>query len=343
MAPSRANPRGVYISNVPYDMTEEQLAHVMSEAGPVAKTRLAFHPDTGRAKGFGFVDFYSETAASAVRNLNGYLINGRPLSVTFQMDTDHNVHLSASVDPNSPQALLQNPPRGRELDRGALATDAITQTLAAIPAGQLEEVLGRMKGLVQTSPADARQILMSNPQLSYALFQAMLMMNLVDPTVISRMTAGQPAFPPSVPPSSTPVHTTSAGLPPPSYPPAASHQPHYPPQQPVRGYPSYPPTYAQGGPPPPPTLPSHHQPASAGPPSLAPQQQGAPGRSPLPPPPQQQPPQAANAMPPSLAHLPPDQQAMLLQVLQMPKEQVDALPPDQRTSIMQLRAQFGSI
>lgn len=31
------------------------------------------------------------------------------------------------------------------MERGTMATDAITQTLAAVPAGQLEEVLGRMK------------------------------------------------------------------------------------------------------------------------------------------------------------------------------------------------------
>lgn len=85
-----------------------------------------------------------ETAAAAVRTLSGRPLPppyNRALTITFQTDASS----SPSVTGDDPRTLLVNPPRGREMERGTMATDAITQTLAAVPAGQLEEVLGRMK------------------------------------------------------------------------------------------------------------------------------------------------------------------------------------------------------
>jgi cleavage stimulation factor subunit 2 len=52
--------------------------------GPVVSFRLVFEKETGKPKGFGFCTFAdSETAASAVRNLNGRDIGGRQLRVDF--------------------------------------------------------------------------------------------------------------------------------------------------------------------------------------------------------------------------------------------------------------------
>lgn len=42
-----------------------------------------------------------------------------------------------------------------------------------------------MQVMVTTAPNDARTLLQSNPQLSYALFQGMLMMNIVDPAILN--------------------------------------------------------------------------------------------------------------------------------------------------------------
>lgn len=90
----------------------------------------------------GFPSVDSETAASAVRNLNGVLVSGRPLSIAFQQDTESTARLG---DPDSLQSMIREPPRGREPDRGMNSTDAISQTLAAIPPGELDDILARMK------------------------------------------------------------------------------------------------------------------------------------------------------------------------------------------------------
>ncbi|ELR13547.1 cleavage stimulation factor 64kDa subunit, partial [Acanthamoeba castellanii str. Neff] len=72
--------RCVFVGNIPYDATEEQLTEIFSSVGPVTCFRLVFDRETGKPKGFGFCEYRdTETAMSAMRNLNGYDINGRAL------------------------------------------------------------------------------------------------------------------------------------------------------------------------------------------------------------------------------------------------------------------------
>lgn len=81
-----ATPRSrvVFVGNIPYDMSEEQLISIFSEVGPVAGFRLVFDRDTGKPKGYGFCEFNDpETAASAVRNLNDVDVGGRSLRIDW--------------------------------------------------------------------------------------------------------------------------------------------------------------------------------------------------------------------------------------------------------------------
>jgi cleavage stimulation factor subunit 2 len=82
------------VANIAYDVTEQQIISVLEQVGPVDKFRLIFDKDTGKPKGFGFCTYYGkhlyrgqevdhETAASAVRNLNNYEVNGRTIKIDF--------------------------------------------------------------------------------------------------------------------------------------------------------------------------------------------------------------------------------------------------------------------
>lgn len=73
---------------------------------------------------------------------------------------------------------------GIDMAPGQSATDSISQTLASLPPNQLLDILSQMRASVHTESNSVRQLLNQNPQLSYALFQAMLMMNLCDNTVL---------------------------------------------------------------------------------------------------------------------------------------------------------------
>lgn len=72
------------VGNIPYDATEQQLIEVFQQVGPVVSFRLVFDRESGKPKGYGFCEYRDqETALSAMRNLNNYDFNGRPLRVDF--------------------------------------------------------------------------------------------------------------------------------------------------------------------------------------------------------------------------------------------------------------------
>jgi len=76
--------RTVFIGNISWESTEDQLRAHCSAAGRVTHIRLVTDPQTGKAKGYAFCEFIDgPTAANAVRHLNGADFNGRPLRVDF--------------------------------------------------------------------------------------------------------------------------------------------------------------------------------------------------------------------------------------------------------------------
>lgn len=106
-------------------------------------------------------------------------------------------------DNTSAGGALPPLPPGRDLPPGVTCTDAISRTLNTLPPAQLLDILSSMKQLATTDPARATELLNQAPQLSYAVFQALLLMGLVSPEAInavlepgSNPAAGGPAPPP---------------------------------------------------------------------------------------------------------------------------------------------------
>ena len=178
------------MGNIPYDYAEEQLIDIFREVGTVVGFRLVFDRDTGKPKGYGFCEYEDvETAASAVRNLNDKDIGGRNLRIDYA-DVDpmfegrttsrgqvegEEVGPRRGAPPNRrgpnapgsqqappPPQLPPNLPQGRPLQPGQGASDAISQTLAALPPNQLLDILAQMKSLVSMAP-DQAKILLNGP------------------------------------------------------------------------------------------------------------------------------------------------------------------------------------
>jgi cleavage stimulation factor subunit 2 len=85
----------------------------------------------------------------------------------------------------SASASLPPLPQGKDLPAGVTCTDAISRTLNTLPPAQLLDILQQMKTLATTDPARATELLAQAPQLSYAVFQALLIMGLVSPDAIN--------------------------------------------------------------------------------------------------------------------------------------------------------------
>jgi cold-inducible RNA-binding protein len=74
--------RRLYVGNLPYSATEDQLTDLFSRAGQVDNVRVMRDMATGRARGFAFVEMASDDdAQKAVSQLNEFQMDGRPLVV----------------------------------------------------------------------------------------------------------------------------------------------------------------------------------------------------------------------------------------------------------------------
>ena len=71
----------LYVGNLPFQTTEEDLSDIFSQAGNVESVRIITDRDTGRSRGFGFVEMGDEDADKAIEQLNGTEMGGRPLTV----------------------------------------------------------------------------------------------------------------------------------------------------------------------------------------------------------------------------------------------------------------------
>lgn len=74
--------RKLYVGNLPYSATEEALSAKFAEHGTVESVKLIVDRDTGRSKGFGFIEMGTDGEANAaISALNGTDYDGRPMKV----------------------------------------------------------------------------------------------------------------------------------------------------------------------------------------------------------------------------------------------------------------------
>lgn len=71
----------IYVGNLSYETTETDLTNLFAQAGEVESVNIITDRDTGRSKGFGFVEMASEGADKAIAQLNGSELKGRSLTV----------------------------------------------------------------------------------------------------------------------------------------------------------------------------------------------------------------------------------------------------------------------
>lgn len=72
----------LYVGNLPFSATDQILSDTFSQCGTVESAKIITDRDTGRSKGFGFVEMSTETeAADAISKFNGADYDGRAMTV----------------------------------------------------------------------------------------------------------------------------------------------------------------------------------------------------------------------------------------------------------------------
>src|SRR6478752_7065257 len=74
----------IYVGNLPYSVTDSTLESNFAEFGRVSSAKVMMDRETGRSKGFGFVEMASaEVAQAAIKALNGMSVDGRSITVNL--------------------------------------------------------------------------------------------------------------------------------------------------------------------------------------------------------------------------------------------------------------------
>jgi len=77
----------LYVGNLPFNIQNNDLEQLFAQAGAVESAKIIMDRDSGRSKGFGFVEMGSEDdAQKAINDFNGYELDGRAIRVNEAQD-----------------------------------------------------------------------------------------------------------------------------------------------------------------------------------------------------------------------------------------------------------------
>ncbi|KAG7361142.1 RRM domain containing RNA-binding protein [Nitzschia inconspicua] len=311
----------VFVGNLAFNTTEEQLFQTFSELGKVIKVRLVSDADTGKPRGYAFVEFEDPQAAlSAIRNMNDYELNGRRIRVNFSSSSHLEVLANKLGMDLSQQTQRSSASASSAAAPTSAGTSAVADALKGLSKGEMYDIVAKLKEIADSDPEEARRLLSGHPQLPEALLFLMSKLDMIQTSVSTE----------SVPGVVNPLAGPAVGLPvtrmadprardPRAAAAAARSDPR------VAAVPPAPPVVDPR---------ARMDPrARAAPP--APQ-------IPLPPPPQPQfgvvPPPPPPAATPGVANLDP---GLIQQVMSLTPQQISQLPPDKQQSILALRQQIS--
>lgn len=302
------------MGNLAFTTTEEQLHQAFSELGRIVKVRMVTDQDTGKPRGFAFIEFEDPQAAlSAIRNMNDYELNGRRIRVNFS-NSSHLEQLAGKLgmDMSAHTQARQQAEAKKAAMTESAGTVAVAGSLKAMSKGEMYDVIKQLKEVADKDPDEARKLLCGHPQLPEAVLFLMSKLDMIK-TPVATGAIGVPGADMAAATAAAPARPADPRAA------AAASAPSDPRARDPRAA-----ARAQQQAPPPPPPPMMQQQQLPPPP---PAQYGAP------PPPAAMPP----AAPPAVAGLDP---ALVQQVMSLTPSQIAQLPPDKQQSIIALRQQI---
>jgi len=144
----------LFVGNLPYDVTEAELRAHFAAIGPLSYLSLATDRDTGKPRGFAFVEFSARAdAEDAMRRLNNQMFKGRPLAVNEARARDAHAPPRA---PRPPGAADPSTDAGRDFGPDAAPRRRRTPAKRAAHAerGPKRPIYKRAPGPVRFSAGD---------------------------------------------------------------------------------------------------------------------------------------------------------------------------------------------
>ena len=93
----------LYVGNLPFETTEEDLRQLFGQYGTVVNVQLIKHRDTGRSRGFGFVEM-SDGAEAAIQATNGMDYGGRQMTVNEARPREERPPGGSGASPPNPRS-----------------------------------------------------------------------------------------------------------------------------------------------------------------------------------------------------------------------------------------------
>jgi len=116
--------KNLYVGNLPFTTTADDLRELFGQYGAVTRSQVVADRDTGRSRGFGFVEM-SDGGDEAIEALNGTPYQGRNLTVNVR--PWNGVPLRAAMASSPPSAISTKPkPRERPVSRSLTTWARVT-------------------------------------------------------------------------------------------------------------------------------------------------------------------------------------------------------------------------
>lgn len=208
----------IFVGNLAFNTTEEQLHQVFSEVGRVIKVRMVTDNDTGKPRGFAFVEYQDPQAAlSAIRNMNDYELNGRRIRVNFS-NSSHLEALAGKLGMDMPSKNQSSNNNSNQNNQGGgshhnnnqsnnnvgAGTVGVTEALKSMSKGEIYDVVQKLKEIADRDPEEARRILSGHPQLPEAILFCMSKLDMVQTPIAARAVEQPLVAPPPVPRAADP-------------------------------------------------------------------------------------------------------------------------------------------
>eukprot|EP00559_Dactyliosolen_fragilissimus_P001840 CAMPEP_0184864556 /NCGR_PEP_ID=MMETSP0580-20130426/15389_1 /TAXON_ID=1118495 /ORGANISM="Dactyliosolen fragilissimus" /LENGTH=506 /DNA_ID=CAMNT_0027363407 /DNA_START=34 /DNA_END=1554 /DNA_ORIENTATION=- len=188
----------IFVGNLAFSTTEEQLHQAFSELGRIIKVRMVNDLETGKPRGFAFIEFEDpQVALSAIRNMNDYELNGRKIRVNFS-NSSHLETLAgklgmdmgkaqSSITPNQMDASsglgMQGSSSSSMKAMGDMGTQAVADALKSMNKGEMYDIIKKLKDIADRDPDEARKIISAHPQLPEAILHLMSRLEMIQTPV----------------------------------------------------------------------------------------------------------------------------------------------------------------